>query len=75
MIVTTPITESDASNTPQTDENGMYKDVNVMDISDMPSNTMKKNRKNPTADLDQFFKAVQHIKGDKHGQHQCKLCA
>ena len=34
------------------DGNGMYKDVNVMDIdSDTPSDTMLKNKKNPTADL------------------------
>ena len=53
----------------------MYKDVNVMDIdSDTPSDTMPKNKKNPTADLDQFFEAVWHMKGDKHGQCQCKLC-
>jgi hypothetical protein len=53
----------------------MYNDVNVIDIdSDTPSDTMKKNRKNPTADLDQFFEAVRHMKGDKRGRRRCKLC-
>jgi hypothetical protein len=74
IIVTIPI--ADASEAPQTDENGIYKDVNVMDIdSDTPSNTMKKNnlKKNPTADLNQFFEAVRHMNGDKRGRCQCKL--
>ena len=56
----------------------MYKDVNVIDIdSDTQSDrdSMKKNKKNPTADLDQFFKAAQHMKGEKCGWRQCKLCA
>jgi hypothetical protein len=75
IIMTIPITDLDPSNGPQTDENGMYKDVNVIDInSDTPNDTVKKNKKNLTADLDQFFKAVWHIKNDKHGQCQCKLC-
>ena len=74
IIVTIPI--ADANDTPQTEENGMYKDVNVMDIdSDTPSDTTKKNKKNPTADLNQFFEAVQHMNGDKRGRCQCKLCA
>ena len=74
IIVTIPI--ADASDTPQTDENGMYKDVNVMDIdSDTPSDTTKKTQKNPTADLDQFFEAVRHMNGDKRGRRRCKLCA
>ena len=72
IIVMIPIADA---GTPQTDENGMYKDVNVMDIdSDTPSNTMKKNKKNLTADLNQFFEAVKHMNGDKCGWCQCKLC-
>ena len=74
IIVTIPI--ADASDAPQTDENGMYKDVNVMDIdSDTPSDTTKKNKKNLTADLNQFFEAVRHMNGDKRGWRRCKLCA
>lgn len=75
-IITIPIT--DTNDAPQTDENGMYKDVNVIDIdSDTPSDrdTVKKNKKNPTADLDHFFEAAQRAKGDKRGRRQCKLCA
>ena len=72
----TTILITDTSDAPQTDGNGIYKDVNVMDIdSDTPSNTVPKNKKNPTEDINQFFEAVQHMKGDKCGWRRCKLCA
>ena len=59
----------------ETDENGMYKDVNVMEIgSDDQSNPQPKNKKNPTTDIEQFFKPAKHVKGDKRGWRQCKAC-
>jgi heme-binding NEAT domain protein len=44
---------SGADNTAQTNENGMYQDVNVMDIdSDSTDPKMKKKNKNAKADID-----------------------
>jgi hypothetical protein len=57
------------------DENGMYIDVDVLDIdTDAPSDSEKK-KKNPTADIDQFFEAIGRIKGEKRGRRRCKSCA
>ena len=53
----------------------MYKDVNIMEISsDDQSDSRPKNKRNPTADIEQFFEPARHVKGDKRGQHQCKAC-
>ena len=46
----------------------MYKDVNIMEISsDDQSNSQPKNKRNPTADIEQFFEPARHVKGDKQG--------
>jgi hypothetical protein len=65
------------SDVPQIDGNGMYNDVNVMEIdTDTPSETEKtKNKKNHMADLEQFFEPARHMKGDKRGRRRCKICA
>jgi hypothetical protein len=63
--------------TAQTDENGMYRDVNVIDIdddSDSPDPEKKNKNRNATADIDHFFEPVKHFKGDKRGRRQCKSC-
>ena len=53
----------------------MYKDVDVLEIdSDAPSGS-EKQKKNPTADIDHFFKASVRIKGDKRRQRLCMSCA
>ncbi|KAI9432041.1 hypothetical protein F5148DRAFT_1155043, partial [Russula earlei] len=59
----------DMHDAPQTNENGMYNNVNIMGIdSDTPTETnTSKNKKNQKADLDQFFKPVRYMKGDKSG--------
>ena len=58
------------------DENGMYKDVDVLEIdSNVPSGSEKQKKKNPTADIDHFFKASVRIKGDKRGRRLCVSCA
>jgi hypothetical protein len=59
----------------QTDENGMYRDVNIMDIdSDSTDPETKKKNKNAKADIDHFFGPVKHVKGDKCGRRRCKSC-
>jgi hypothetical protein len=60
---------------PETDENGMYKDVDVLEIdSDMPSDSEKK-KKNPTADIEHFFEALARLKGDTGRRRRCRPCA
>ncbi|KAI9441048.1 hypothetical protein F5148DRAFT_1154045 [Russula earlei] len=78
-VTVPPAIENGSENThdaPQTNENGLYNNVNIMGIdSDTPTETdTSKNKKNKKADLDQFFEQVRHMKGDKHGWHQCKIC-
>ena len=51
----------------------MYKDVNVMDINS-ESDSEPKKKKDPTADIHEFWTKAPHIKGDKKGQCICKLC-
>jgi hypothetical protein len=69
------ILNSGADDTAQTDENGMYRDVNVMDISsDSTDPELKKKNKNAKADIDHFFEPVKHVKGDKRGRRRCKSC-
>lgn len=54
----------------------MYKDVNIMEISsDDQSDSQPKNKRNPTADIEQFFEPARHVKGDKRGRRRCKACA
>jgi hypothetical protein len=61
------------------DENGMYKDVEVMEISSGEKSEIEgpgaKNKKNPTADIDQFFDSGTFVKGEKRGRRRCKACA
>jgi hypothetical protein len=53
----------------------MYKDVDVLEIdTDAPSGSEKQKKKNPTADINHFFKASVHIKGDKCGRRLCMSC-
>jgi hypothetical protein len=60
----------------EVDENGMYKDVHVMEItSGDESDDKPKNKRNPTADIDKFFEPTKHIKGEKRGRRQCRACA
>ena len=40
----------------------MYKDVIVMEISSDNQNNSLPKRRNPTADIEQFFKPVRHVK-------------
>ncbi|KAI9452818.1 hypothetical protein F5148DRAFT_1152108 [Russula earlei] len=80
IVMVPPAIENSSENThdaPQTNENGMYNDVNIMGIdSNTPTETdTSKNKKNQKADLEQFFDLVRHMKGDKCGQRQCKICA
>ena len=55
----------------------MHRDVHVMDIEESESEsqeTQRPNKKNPTADVDEFFEKVPHQKGDKKGRRRCKSC-
>ena len=56
----------------------MHRDVHVMDIEDSESESQgaqRPNKKNPSADVDEFFEKVPHQKGDKKGRRRCKSCA
>ena len=54
----------------------MYKDVDIMQISsDDQSDSRPKNKRNPTADIEQFFEPARHVKGGKRGRRRCKACA
>jgi hypothetical protein len=69
------ISTSGAEDTAQIDENGMYQDVNVMEIDSDSTDPEKKNKnKNAKADINHFFELVKHIKGDKRGWRRCKSC-
>lgn len=69
------ILHSGAGDTAQTDKNGMYRDVEVMEIdSDSPDADMKSKNKNAKADINHFFEPVKHFKGDRRGRRQCKSC-
>jgi hypothetical protein len=60
------------------DNEGMHRDVHVMDIDDSETEsqgTQRPNKKNPTADVDEFFEKVPPQKGDKKGRRRCKCCA
>lgn len=59
------------------DNEGMHHDVHYMDIGDSESEsqgTQRPNKKNPTADVDEFFEKVPHQKGDNKGRRRCKSC-
>jgi hypothetical protein len=51
----------------------MYKDVDDMDM-DSESDTEPKKKKDPTADINEFWTKAPYIKGDKKGRRICKLC-
>jgi hypothetical protein len=61
------------------DTDGMYKDIDVMEISSGDeSGPELKNKRNPTADIDNFFDPARYTKGskgDKQGRRQCRACA
>lgn len=66
----------DAGETALVDEDGMYRDVVVLDIDSDSTDPENKNKnKNPTADIEHFFTPTKHVKGDKKGRRQCKTCA
>ena len=66
---------SGESDTAEMDGDGMYKVVNVMEISSSDeSKPESMNKRDPTADIDQFFEPPQYSKGDKQGRRQCKAC-
>ncbi|EDR02882.1 uncharacterized protein LACBIDRAFT_308061 [Laccaria bicolor S238N-H82] len=60
--------------TDATDVNGMYKDIQVIDLgADIDISTPIK--KSPTCDVDQFFETAAPPKnGEKYGRCKCKLC-
>ncbi|KIL57983.1 hypothetical protein M378DRAFT_15854 [Amanita muscaria Koide BX008] len=63
--------KNSAQDNAQTDEHGMYQDVNVMEIdSDSPDPSKKNKNKNAKADIDHFFQPIVHIKGEKRGQRR-----
>ena len=51
-------------NVPEIDENGMYKDVNVLELDSNAPSSSEKKKKNLTADIEHFFEALAHLKGD-----------
>ena len=56
---------------------GMHCDVHVMDIEDSESESQgaqRPNKKNPTANVDEFSEKIAH-QGDKKGHQRCKSCA
>jgi hypothetical protein len=63
------------SHPPETDENRMYKDVNIMEISSDDQSDSRPKKRNPTADIEQFFEPSTHVKGDRRGRRRCKACA
>ena len=58
-------------------KDGMHHDVHVMEIENNESDsqaTKRSNKKNPTADVEEFFEKVPHQKGDKKGRRRCISC-
>jgi hypothetical protein len=57
------------------DSDGMHLDVHVAEIESEAEGTQRPNKKNPSADIEEFFEKVPHRKGDKKGRRRCKSCA
>ncbi|KAF8910493.1 hypothetical protein CPB84DRAFT_1821348 [Gymnopilus junonius] len=55
------------------DHDGMHKDMHVMDIDDSDKDEPKEKR-NVTADVKHFFKAMPRVPGHKSGQSCCESC-
>ena len=58
-------------------KDSMHHDVHVMEIENDESDsqaTKRPNKKNPTADVEEFFEKVPHQKGDKKGRRRCISC-
>ena len=53
----------------------MHEDVQVIDIESDTEDTGRRNKSNPTADIDEFWEKVPHKKGDNKGHRKCLTCA
>ena len=52
----------------------MHEDVQVIDIESDTEDTGRRNKSNPTADIDEFWEKVPHKKGDNKGHRKCLTC-
>ena len=61
--------------TDETDVNGMYKDIEVIDLANADISGTTLIKKSPTCDVDEFFEPAAPPKtGEKYGRCKCKLC-
>jgi hypothetical protein len=52
----------------------MHEDVQVIDIESDTEDTDRRNKSNPTADIDEFWEKVPHKKGDNKGRRKLLTC-
>jgi hypothetical protein len=52
----------------------MHADVNVIEL-ESEEEPQRKNKANPTADIDEFWERVPHSNGVRKGRRRCTTCS